>query len=196
MGRALNDVSTDGRLLAVTGLTAGALRKLAFHFANRWAWERLRDDAAGAFLLGAVRAAQYVDCTRRDANPKHYVIKGGVQALLEFLRRETKQRPVGTVALDAPLGAESESTVGELVPDERAARAFDGLLVEDTARVVRAAVAGLPAREREAVELVDLGGVQVLDAGRAMGLSRQRVHQLRARAMPKLRGALKLAGCV
>lgn len=82
------------------------------------------------------------------------------------------------------------------VADERIQASGEALGHAKLATVVRAAVASLPARERVAVEMVGLVGCGGPEAGARLGVTKQRVQQWRKRALPKLRRALKLAGCV
>ena len=194
-------------LLDGTGLTSEDLRRLGLHFSQRWAFEYLRRDAASEFVAGAVDAVKSLDRERPDANPKYCIIQGGKWRLGTFLREEQQQRRRG-LGRDAPTprtvslnrrepgeaGEAERSALEGRLADESAAMPDEALERADLAVVVRAAVAGLPARERAVVELVDLREVPVAEAARRMGLSRQRVYQLRERALPKLRGALRLAG--
>ena len=189
-----NDLSTEAGFLAVTGLSVEDLRRLGFYFAKRWACERLRDDAVGAFLLGAVRAAQFVDCALPDANPKHYVIKGGVQWLLEFLRREQRLRPAGTWSLEATVeGAEDGDTLAARTPDPRTPALDERLLGVELRASVRAAVAGLPAKERAAIQAIDLDRLGGREAGEQCGLTPARVYQLRKRGLWRLARRRELA---
>jgi RNA polymerase primary sigma factor len=97
------------------------------------------------------------------------------------------------VSLNQPLGDADGGEFGDLFADDNAPD--PGELAEESLRrrAVRAALAGLPERERRVVELrfgLD-GEAQSLDAiATELGLSRERVRQLERTAMARLANSL------
>ncbi len=96
-----------------------------------------------------------------------------------------------TVSLDAPLGGEAEGTLDEFVQDERVPsperEAVRELLREDLLTLVE----GLPQREAVVLRMrygLDDGNPRTLaQVGGVLGVSRERVRQLEARAVQRLR---------
>ena len=93
-------------------------------------------------------------------------------------------------SLDKPLGDENESAFGELVAGEQTApeEEVHVSLAED---MLRRAVADLPEREREVVKMRyglngDVDPVSLEEIGRRLGLTRERVRQIEARALERL----------
>jgi RNA polymerase primary sigma factor len=104
--------------------------------------------------------------------------------------REVRQVARAVTSLDKPIGADNEGTLGELVgggepsPEEEVTFSLDE-------QALRRAVAQLPEREREVVKLrYGLNGdrdPKSLDAiGERLGVTRERVRQIEAKALEKL----------
>jgi RNA polymerase primary sigma factor len=94
-------------------------------------------------------------------------------------------------SLDAPASEEGEGSLGALLPDDDAS-APDRRVVElDLARDLRDALAGLDVREQKILRDyfgMETGeGVTLEHIGRELGLTRERVRQLKERAMRKIR---------
>jgi RNA polymerase primary sigma factor len=104
--------------------------------------------------------------------------------------REVRQAARAITSLDRPLGYEGDSALGDLIAGEQAPPEED-VTVSLEEEVLHRAVAQLPDREREVVKLrYGLNGDRdpaSLDAiGRELGLTRERVRQIEARALEQL----------
>lgn len=105
--------------------------------------------------------------------------------------REALGVPVIGVSLDAPVGADGESSVVDVVPDDTEWSAEAHVERADTARRLYAVVSALSERERVVVaRRFGLGGYHphsLDEIGRVLGLSRERVRQIEAQALRSLR---------
>jgi RNA polymerase sigma factor (sigma-70 family) len=102
--------------------------------------------------------------------------------------RSTRQRAhLGAVSLDAPIGEEGDATRADLLADESLPDADTALLENDRRAAVRAAVGRLEGRKRAVVEWHDLEGQTLALIGDGLGVSFQRVKQLREKAFTDLR---------
>lgn len=111
---------------------------------------------------------------------------------------EALQYVTGTdVSLSDPATAEEgdERELGETLPQQMVPPAEDALLHQALLNQVRAALADLSPKEREVMVLrFGLDGREaktLQDVGAAMGISRERVRQLEARAKEKIRRGTK-----
>jgi RNA polymerase primary sigma factor len=116
-----------------------------------------------------------------------------IAAELECTPREVKdilrmaQLPV---SLEKPIGEEEESELGDFIEDESAESPFD-LASENLRRDnVQRALAALPEREREVIEMrFGLKGHQARtleEVGRAFGVTRERIRQIENNTLKKL----------
>lgn len=152
--------------------------------------------------LGLLRAAERFD-PDRGVRLVSYAAWFVRQRMLEAARRARtpappdpirpgRQRRAILLSLDAPVGREGSGTpLAELLagppgttPEERAHR-------RDRRRTLETGLAFLPPREERVLRLffgLDGGGARTLGAiGRELGVSRERVRQLKARALVRLR---------
>ncbi len=164
------DARGAGRLLAAN---EGLLRTLTWRYRRAGHFEELIQEARMGFLLGLRRFD-----LRRKTKVATYALwwaRARVQAYLEHVNR----KPVGRVELDDP--------------DEHfelAGPALDPVTAMDNRRV-HAAVATLGERERYIITRRHLKDECTLDdIGQEWGLSRERVRQLEARALGRLRKVL------
>jgi RNA polymerase primary sigma factor len=101
------------------------------------------------------------------------------------------------VSLETPVGDEEDSSLGDFIEDDELQRPHAAVDAASQAAAVRRVVASLPERERVVLELrYGLGGDEPMtleDIGRAFGVTRERVRQVEARALAKLK-ALRAAG--
>jgi RNA polymerase primary sigma factor len=116
-----------------------------------------------------------------------------IAAELECTVREVRdivrmsQQPV---SLEKPIGEEEESELGDFVEDQTAESPFE--LASETLRKdnVRRALAALPAREREVIEMrFGLAGGQprtLEEVGRAFNVTRERIRQIENHTLKKL----------
>ncbi len=94
------------------------------------------------------------------------------------------------VSLESPVGDEDQSTLGDFVEDDELLRPGAAIDREAGRAEVAAAVAMLPERERQVLELrFGLGGGESMtleEVGREFGITRERVRQVETRALLKL----------
>ncbi len=95
------------------------------------------------------------------------------------------------VPLDLTMGDAETTTLGDLLPDSAALRPDDAAEAQELAAAVRAALAGLPPRERAILAArhgLDGEAPRTLqEIGHRLGLTRQAVQQAEARALARLR---------
>ena len=95
------------------------------------------------------------------------------------------------LSLETPVGDDGAATLGEFVPDEAAAVGFDEVLSGIGRDEVIKVLATLNDRERRIVALrFGLTGEEPLtleQVGQLFGLTRERIRQLEAKALAKLR---------
>ena len=106
------------------------------------------------------------------------------------------------VSLEKPVGDDEESSLGDFVPDEQAESPFDTATVSLRREDIENALASLPERERQVIELrFGLTGEQPLtleEVGRAFGVTRERIRQIENTTLKKLESlpeAQGLRGC-
>ena len=104
--------------------------------------------------------------------------------------REVRQAARAVTSLDKPIGAEGDSTFGDLFKDERSdfEEEVEVSLEQET---LHRAVEKLPEREREVLRLrYGLDGAEepksLEEIGRRLGLTRERVRQIEATALERL----------
>ena len=96
------------------------------------------------------------------------------------------------ISLEKPIGEEEESELGDFVEDQNAVSPFE--LASDSLRKenVRHALATLPQREREVIEMrFGLSGGQprtLEEVGRAFSVTRERIRQIENNTLKKLEG--------
>jgi RNA polymerase sigma factor (sigma-70 family) len=96
-----------------------------------------------------------------------------------------------TVSLETPVGSDGQSELGDLLADEQRGTPADRIASEDLIGSVRKALLQLQPRERQILEMrFGIGTSEeatLADIGREFGLSRERIRQLQALALRKLR---------
>jgi len=126
----------------------------------------------------------------RDPQPRELAERmnvplGKVELLLESARLPT--------SLDAPLSGGEDTPLGHIVHDSAAATPEQAIMVEQLADEVEQAMAPLDEREREILRLrygLSTDREYTLaEIGRRLSITRERVRQLEARALAKLRAA-------
>jgi RNA polymerase primary sigma factor len=97
------------------------------------------------------------------------------------------------ISLDAPATEESDGTVGDLLPDSAVPSPDETTIQKDLETDVRQALRVLDGRERKILREyfgIGSGEATTLEAiGQEMGLTRERVRQLKERAMGKIRAS-------
>ena len=108
------------------------------------------------------------------------------ERIVEVLRHVSEP-----LSFSEPLGHDRDGEVGDLVEDERAVSPFDAAATALLPVEVAKLLVGLDDREREILRLrfgLDRGQPRTLDeVGVLFGLTRERIRQIEARAMSKLR---------
>jgi RNA polymerase primary sigma factor len=105
--------------------------------------------------------------------------------------REIQRINQDTVSLEQPMGDEEDFSLSDLIEDQGAEVPDDAATRSMLHEAVRDALAGLPRREREVMELrfgLEDGRVRTLEeVGRAFGVTRERIRQIEAKTLAKLR---------
>jgi len=94
------------------------------------------------------------------------------------------------ISLDMPIG-EEDSTLEDLIPDEKSLSPSDSLLEKDLIEQIRKLLSGLSPREEKILRLRfgigEDGECTLEEIGRQFGLSRERIRQIEAKALERLR---------
>ncbi|HEX7124618.1 MAG TPA: sigma-70 family RNA polymerase sigma factor [Thermodesulfobacteriota bacterium] len=126
----------------------------------------------------------------REPTPEELgrALKLPADRVLDIIRSE---RPVAS--LDAPVGEEGETRLGDLIRDARTVPATDVLAERDLSDQLRKALATLTPREEQVLRMrFGLGAEPehtLEEAGKRLNVTRERVRQIEARALAKLRRA-------
>ncbi len=130
---------------------------------------------------------QLVQQLGREPTPEEiaYELETSVRDVRDVLRMA--QQPI---SLDKPIGEEEESELGDFVEDQTAESPFE-LAAEHLRREnLRRALAALPAREREVIEMrFGLTGERpytLEEVGRAFNVTRERIRQIENHTLKKL----------
>jgi RNA polymerase primary sigma factor len=94
------------------------------------------------------------------------------------------------ISLDMPIG-EEDSTLEDLIPDEKSLSPSDSLLEKDLVHQIGKLLSGLSEREEKILRLRfgigEDGECTLEEIGRQFGLSRERIRQIEAKALERLR---------
>jgi RNA polymerase primary sigma factor len=105
--------------------------------------------------------------------------------------REIQRINQDTVSLEQPMGDEEDFSLSDLIEDQGAEVPDDAATRSMLHAAVREALATLPKREREVMELrfgLEDGRVRTLEeVGKAFGVTRERIRQIEAKTLAKLR---------
>ncbi|MEM9071123.1 MAG: sigma-70 family RNA polymerase sigma factor [Myxococcota bacterium] len=98
-----------------------------------------------------------------------------------------------TVSLETPVGTDGSSELRDLIADEATASPMDALVTDDLSATVLTALETLSEREQQILRMRfgigDQEAHTLAEIGREFGLSRERIRQLQALALRKLRMA-------
>ncbi|MEB3299068.1 MAG: sigma-70 family RNA polymerase sigma factor [Candidatus Sericytochromatia bacterium] len=108
--------------------------------------------------------------------------------------RDLRRMVKDIVSLDAPVGNEEDSRLGDFIQDEDHPDPASATLRRQLGEDVRAALSILPTRERTIITarfgLEEAEPRTLEDIGKDLGVTRERVRQLEARALSRLRQAM------
>jgi RNA polymerase primary sigma factor len=104
--------------------------------------------------------------------------------------REVRKAARAVTSLDRPIGSDNDAALGDLMPSDQAPPEEE-LTVSLEQDVLRRAVAQLPEREREVLKMRyglngDRDPASLEAIGRELGLTRERVRQIEAKALEQL----------
>jgi RNA polymerase primary sigma factor len=130
----------------------------------------------------------YVQEFGREPTPQELAVRLGVSLqAVQQVRKLTKE----PMSLDAPVGEDGESVLGDLIGDDDALTAFDAACESDRAEQVRTLLGTLNSREERILRLrfgIDCKNDHTLgQIGKEFSLTRERIRQLEAKALAKLR---------
>lgn len=111
----------------------------------------------------------------------------GLSAMVIGRIRSAGQR---TASLDAA-GHNGDDPFGTFLADDKASNPIANALRAELSPVVDAAMRRLPSREREIIALRYRSGLTLEEAGRTLGICKERVRQIQNRAEGRLRNILK-----
>ena len=127
---------------------------------------------------------------RREPRPEQLATRMGVPVGKVLLLLDAAKQPA---SLEAPIGAGEETLVGHLVRDVTSGSPEEDAIRSDLAREVEHAMGPLNEREREVLRLrygLGLDREHTLEEiGRRLSVTRERVRQIEARALAKMRAA-------
>jgi RNA polymerase primary sigma factor len=97
------------------------------------------------------------------------------------------------ISMDMPMGEEADSSLSDFVPDDKAASPLEAALESSLRDQIRAALAGLSSREQKVLRMrfgIGENSDHTLEeVGRDFEVSRERIRQIEAKALGKLRRA-------
>ena len=202
-GVPLDDLVQDGNLGLIRAVAKFDWRK-GFKFSTYATWwirqgiQRGIARTAHTIRL-PIRAAEQLLLARKtwarlEAELRRTPTLGEVAAELELPEHDVSvilRRGIDPVSLSEPLSADSDTELADVVADRSAASPVEAAATALLPREVAKLLAPLRAREREILTLrfgLDGGEPRTLEeVGQHFNLTRERIRQLQARAMSKLR---------
>jgi RNA polymerase primary sigma factor len=150
----------------------------------------IRTPARVSDLIGRVTRAQRAFRQEFGREPSHedVALELGISADQVELAERCGREPV---SLDAPVAGETTSVMGDFVEDTNAVSPLEAVATGRRVERVRRLLATLPERERRILEMrfgMPDGDEQTLEeVGRVFGVTRERIRQLEATALGRLR---------
>ncbi len=173
-----------------------SVRRLCFQIARRYknmlTWTGYTDEDTEQTLFLAFCAA--LDAFDPSTGKKftsylQYPIMNALRAALGI--RDGREQPPAPVSLDSPLGDEADNTMGDLIPDSRAAEAFEAaensVWNEQLHSVLERCLADLEDKRAEAVRAAYFEGLTAEETGKRLGVSTSRAACLKKEGLRKLR---------
>lgn len=163
--RALSDQSRTIRIPVHANEMMNRLRHLRAHLPRKLGREATTDELAGEMGLPAEKLEQLIGIYRVP------------------------------VSLETPLGAEDDRRVGDLVEDDKAIPALDVVLADEAVTETHRLLSTLTPREEKVLRM--RFGIQERDehtleqVGNTFNLTRERIRQIEAQALVKLRRSLR-----
>jgi RNA polymerase primary sigma factor len=159
--RAIADQSRTIRLPVHMGDTINRIKRTAGNLQQHAEREPTHDEIAEALGISPEKVRKALDASRQ------------------------------TVSLETPVGAESEAVLGDFIQDERSASPAESAMQRMLREQLELALSKLPERERKIIQLrygLYDGRYRTLEeVGREFGITRERIRQIEARALRKLR---------
>src|SRR5438552_235323 len=165
----------------------------------RGRWERISQLAeearrnqptAGRELRELERAVGLVNEMGREPTPEELAQRTGVPAKKVRLILESSRKPL---SLETPIGEDSE--LGDFLEDKSAGSPNESLLNQDLTTQVERALSTLSPKEKEILRLrfgIGEEGEHTLEeVGRRFAVTRERIRQIEAKALRKLRHPLR-----
>ncbi|MBI2390315.1 MAG: sigma-70 family RNA polymerase sigma factor [Deltaproteobacteria bacterium] len=145
-------------------------------------------------LLMKIHRVSREHAARHGSEPTHGQIAAALGLEVQKIEEALEASRIEPRSLDAPLGGAEDSRLIDLVADEHAVVADDAVTSNARARVARGALSMLSPRDQLIVRrrfgLDDGREYTLAEIGAELGLTRERVRQLEARALAKLQRAL------
>jgi RNA polymerase primary sigma factor len=145
-------------------------------------------------VVGKVAHIRRAEVKLREAFDREPTDEEVAEHLGYDVRRVQKYRDVAkaSVSLDAPIDADGDKMVSEVVADTNAAAPFDGLVRNNDNGMVKQAMSALTDRERQILVLrfgLEDGTPKTLEEIAAMfDITRERIRQIQEEALKKMRG--------
>lgn len=159
------------------------------------------DDLVSEGYMAMVQAAQKFDGSRGShfigyASPfirkamKLAIEQAGVCRIPKNLKKQMPASPNSTVSIDTPLNDNTHFTLLDVIINKDALMADEHVAFEQMMKDLQNCIAGLDAREQEVIKKfygINIGHLSLADIAEDMGLKRERVRQIRDKAIRKIR---------
>lgn len=181
----MNDFETVNRLVNEN-------IKLAYFFANKYAWKVGENEALSFSLEGLHLAAQSFDESRGIPFGSYASQQINWRFSRDWQHNSRQKRGGGAVhaSLDAPLGEDGNASLGDLIADTSTQDAASASGENDEHQRIRGLLNLLNDRDRQILTMrfgLDGGKNKTLDdIGKQFNLTRERIRQIEAAALDKM----------